>query len=110
MNDVDFGKVDVVTILDALHYFDHALQRRVLERIRDAVGPGGLFITRVGDASAGLPFKLSNWVDHLVTFSRGLNGVSNIFNIQYQLTRRLSVQAQTGTENAIDLFYTFEFR
>ncbi|WP_079417426.1 translocation/assembly module TamB domain-containing protein [Thiomonas intermedia] len=46
----------------------------------------------------------------LVTFSRGLNGVSNIFNIQYQLTRRLSVQAQTGTENAVDLFYTFEFR
>lgn len=71
MNQVDFGEVDVVTILDALHYFDHALQRRVLERIRDAVGPGGLFITRVGDASAGLPFKLSNWVDHLVTFSRG---------------------------------------
>ena len=46
----------------------------------------------------------------LVTFSRGLDGVSNIFNIQYQLTRRLSVQAQTGTENAVDLFYTFEFR
>lgn len=71
MNDVDFGQCNVVTILDALHYFDHARQRQVLERIRAAVGPGGLFITRVGDASAGLPFRLSNWVDHLVTFSRG---------------------------------------
>lgn len=71
MNQVDFGQVDVVTILDALHYFDHELQRSVLGRIRDAVGPGGLFITRVGDASAGLPFKLSSWVDQVVTFSRG---------------------------------------
>lgn len=71
MNAVDFGQCDVVTILDALHYFDHDLQRRVLERIRDAVGPGGRFITRVGDKAAGLPFKLSMWVDHVVTFSRG---------------------------------------
>ena len=71
MNLVDFGQCDVVTILDALHYFDHARQRRVLERIREALGPCGLFVTRVGDAAAGLPFKLSNWVDHLVTFSRG---------------------------------------
>lgn len=71
MNAVDFGHCDVVTILDALHYFDFDLQRRVLERIRDAVGPGGRFITRVGDQSAGLPFKLSMWVDQVVTFSRG---------------------------------------
>ena len=71
MNHVDFGHVDVVTILDALHYFDHTQQRRVLERIRGALGPTGLLITRVGDAAAGLPFKLSNWVDHAVTFSRG---------------------------------------
>ncbi len=46
----------------------------------------------------------------LVSFSRGLDGVSSIFTIQYQLTRRLSVQTQTGTENAVDLFYTFEFK
>jgi len=71
MNAVDFGHCDVVTILDALHYFEFDLQRRVLERIRDAVGLGGCFITRVGDQAAGMPFKLSMWVDHVVTFSRG---------------------------------------
>ena len=32
----DFGKVDVVTILDALHYFDHAGQEDVLRRIHAA--------------------------------------------------------------------------
>jgi cyclopropane fatty-acyl-phospholipid synthase-like methyltransferase len=71
MNHADFGQVDVVTILDALHYFDHANQKRVLRRIHAALPPGGLFLTRIGDASAGLPFHISNWVDHVVTFARG---------------------------------------
>ena len=71
MNKVDFGQVDVVTILDALHYFDHAHQKDVLRRIRAALPPGGLFLTRVGDASAGLPYHICNWVDHTVTFVRG---------------------------------------
>ena len=71
MNQVDFGQVDVVTILDALHYFDHDRQRAVLQRIRAALPPGGLFLTRVGNASAGLPYHLCNWVDHAVTFVRG---------------------------------------
>jgi SAM-dependent methyltransferase len=71
MNQADFGHPDVVTILDALHYFDHARQVAVLQRIRAALPAGGLFLTRIGDASAGLPFHISNWVDHAVTFARG---------------------------------------
>ena len=71
MNHADFGQVDVVTILDALHYFDHANQKKVLQRIHAALPAGGLFLTRIGDASAGLPFHISNWVDHVVTFARG---------------------------------------
>lgn len=71
MNQVDFGHPDGITILDALHYFDHAQQLQVLQRIRQALPPGGLFLTRIGDASAGLPFHVSNWVDHVVTFLRG---------------------------------------
>jgi cyclopropane fatty-acyl-phospholipid synthase-like methyltransferase len=71
MNQADFGRPDVVTILDALHYFDHAQQVAVFRRIRAALPAGGLFLTRIGDASAGLPFHISNWVDHAVTFARG---------------------------------------
>ena len=67
----DFGQVDVVTILDALHYFDHDGQADVLRRIHHALPPGGLFLTRIGDVSAGLPYHVSNWVDHIVTFARG---------------------------------------
>lgn len=68
---VAFGQADVVTILDALHYIDHARQKDVLKRIRAALPAGGLFLTRVGDAGAGLPFHICNWVDHAVTFVRG---------------------------------------
>ncbi len=71
MTTADFGHADVITILDALHYFDHARQKDVIRRIRAALPPGGLFLTRVGDASAGLPYHLCNWVDHAVTFIRG---------------------------------------
>lgn len=71
MNEADFGRPDVITILDALHYFDHAQQEAVLRRIHAALPAGGLFLTRIGDAGAGLPFHVSNWVDHAVTFARG---------------------------------------
>jgi len=71
MTKADFGSADVITILDALHYFDHSHQKDVIRRIRAALPAGGLFLTRVGDASAGLPYHLCNWVDHAVTFIRG---------------------------------------
>ena len=68
---VDLGEADVVTILDALHYIDHGRQADLLGRIRAALPAGGLFLTRVGDAGAGLPHHICNWVDHAVTFVRG---------------------------------------
>ncbi|WP_428826226.1 class I SAM-dependent methyltransferase [Azonexus sp. IMCC34842] len=71
MCEVDFGQADVVTILDALHYIDHARQQDVIRRIRAALPAGGLFLTRVGDAGAGLRYHICNWVDRTVTFVRG---------------------------------------
>jgi len=70
MTQVNVDPVDTVTILDALHYVDRAAQERLLRRIRAALPPGGLFLTRVGDAAAGWPFLVSNWVDRAVTLAR----------------------------------------
>lgn len=67
----DFGKADIVVILDVLHYVDIAAQDDVLRRVRDALLPGGCLLLRIGDAAAGLPFRLSFWVDHVVSFVRG---------------------------------------
>lgn len=67
----DFGQADVVLILDVLHYVGYEAQRDVLRRVRDALAPGGTLLLRVGDAAAGLPFRISNWVDAVVFFLRG---------------------------------------
>lgn len=67
----DFGKSDVVVILDVLHYISYEVQEDVLRRIRASLPTGGTFITRIGDAAGGLPFHYSNWVDRAVFFLRG---------------------------------------
>lgn len=69
--DTDFGEADAVVILDVLHYIDRAAQEAVLDRVRSALRPGGVLLLRIGDAGGGLPFKISNWVDHVVTWVRG---------------------------------------
>lgn len=71
IREVDFGEADVVTILDVLQYIDFARQEDILRRVHAALPAGGVFVTRIGDADAGLPFHLCNWVDHAVTFVRG---------------------------------------
>lgn len=67
----DFGEVDVVTILDVIHYLPLAAQDDVLRRIRAALHPGGMLVMRVGDAAAGWPFRLSRWADQAITLGRG---------------------------------------
>ena len=71
MRAVDFGQADMVVIMDVLHYVDFAAQDDVLRRVRDALPPNGVLLTRIGDASGGLGFRLSNWVDRTVAFFRG---------------------------------------
>ncbi|HEY0879518.1 MAG TPA: translocation/assembly module TamB domain-containing protein [Zeimonas sp.] len=45
----------------------------------------------------------------LVTYEQGLRGVWNLLRIQYEITDRLSLRAQTGTDTALDLLYSFGF-
>jgi SAM-dependent methyltransferase len=71
MRDTDFGESDVVVILDVLHYISIAQQDALLQRVRRALAPRGTLLLRVGDAAGGLPFRVSVWVDRVVTFVRG---------------------------------------
>lgn len=71
MCNTDFGLTDAVVILDVLHYVPIPAQDAVLQRVRDSLVPGGVLLLRVGDAAGGLPFAVSNWVDHVVTRLRG---------------------------------------
>ena len=71
MCQADFGRADAVVILDVLHYVPVPAQDEVLRRVRAALEPGGVLLLRVGDAAGGLPFRISNWVDFVVTTLRG---------------------------------------
>ena len=73
-----FPQVDVVTILDVLHYFDQAAQAAVLRKVRECLRPGGTLVIRVGDAGQGWRFELSRRVDQAVTWVRG-HGWSQLY-------------------------------
>ncbi len=45
----------------------------------------------------------------LVTYEQGLRGVWNLLRIQYEITDRLSLRAQTGTDTALDLLFSLSF-
>ena len=66
-------KAHTAVILDVLHYVSYSAQEDVLRRVFDALMSRGLLILLIGDAAGGLGFKVSNWVDHVVTLVRGHN-------------------------------------
>lgn len=71
MRTFDFGRADVVVILDVLHYVGHADQEALLRRVHAALRPGGVLLARIGDAAGGWPFRASVAVDHAVALARG---------------------------------------
>lgn len=71
MRQTPFAPADVVVIFDVLHYVTIAEQDAVLARVRSALPAGGRLLLRVGDASPGPRFRLSQIVDRLVTLGRG---------------------------------------
>lgn len=71
MRTTPLDNADVIAILDVLHYVPFEDQDALLDRIRAALGSGGVFITRVGHAGAGLRFKISQAVDACISFIQG---------------------------------------
>jgi SAM-dependent methyltransferase len=71
MRFAELRDADAIAILDALHYIPYADQDIMLDRIRAALGSGGLFVTRIGDAGGGLRFVLSQIADCVISFTQG---------------------------------------
>ena len=44
-----------------------------------------------------------------LSYERGLSGLWNLVRLQYDITNRLSLRAQSGSENALDLLYFWWF-
>ena len=71
MRQADLSNTDVIAILDVLHYIPLAEQDQMLDHIRAALDTGGLFVIRVGDASSGVRFAVSQAVDFVISFAQG---------------------------------------
>lgn len=71
MRHTDLPPCDLVVILDVLHYVDHAAQDALLQRVRDALSPNGRLLLRVGDMADARGYRVSQWVDLIVTWVRG---------------------------------------
>lgn len=71
MRHTELPPCDLVVILDVLHYVDHAAQDALLMRVRDALRPNGRLLLRVGDMDDLRGFRVSQWVDLVVTWVRG---------------------------------------
>ena len=74
MREAALPPCELVVVLDVLHYVDYAAQAALLARVRDALRAGhgdGRLLLRVGNAGAQWGYRASQWVDRVVTWSRG---------------------------------------
>ncbi len=88
---------------------------------RDEIGsarlgpPGVMGSPQSGTSASGLARQevvtVSKRLSSRLTFSyeRGLNGLWNLIRLQYDISNRLSLRAQSGSENALDLLYFWWF-
>lgn len=71
MRKADMSNTDVIAILDVLHYIPIEEQDQMLDQIRAALMPGGIFVTRVGNAGNSLRFRISQLTDRCISFVQG---------------------------------------
>ena len=61
----------------------------------------------VGDNVVSIGKRLGSRL--YVTYEQGLRGVWNLLRVQYDITERLSLRGQAGSESALDLLYRYSF-
>lgn len=65
------GRAATLIVLDVLHYVDAARQEQVLDRIAEALEPGGEALIRVADANGSLGYHVTLWADRIMCVVRG---------------------------------------
>ncbi|RXZ43871.1 class I SAM-dependent methyltransferase [Crenobacter cavernae] len=70
MRELTLSPVDVVVLMDVMHYVAPADQRKLLARAHAALRPDGILLLRVGDAGAGWRYRYSALIDTLVCWLR----------------------------------------
>jgi SAM-dependent methyltransferase len=71
LRDAKLQPAEVIVMLDVLHYISYEEQDSLLDRIRTVLGRGGLFVTRVGNASGSLRFRFTQITDRCAALAQG---------------------------------------
>jgi translocation and assembly module TamB len=93
--------------------FGYASDTGQSDAVTDAGSPTGLpgssssSTVQANEKVFTLGKKLSDRLS--VSYEKSLEGVWNLLRLQYEISNRLSLRAQTGTESALDLIYFFTF-
>ena len=82
----------------------------IQSRIAATLGVDEIGVTGLGGTDGGLLTVGKQISSRLrVSFEQGLMRTATLLKIRYNVYKRVDLQLQTGTESAIDLFYTFSF-
>jgi translocation and assembly module TamB len=72
-----------------------------------STGESGSAATSAQDSIVTLGKRLTDRL--FVSYEQSLRGLQNLLRLQYELTERLSVRTKTGTQNAVDLLWTYRY-
>lgn len=81
--------------------------RQATSRVASSGGFSGSTPATTGSQIVSVSKRLS--ANAVLSYEQALGRTENIVKLTVNLTRRLSVVGRTGSDNAIDLFYTFSF-
>ena len=90
LRDAQLQRSDVIALVDVIHYLEPAAQDVLLRKIANALAPGGLFLFRICDMSAGWSAQLTRAGDHFATLTKG------------RLPRRLHGRSATDWKRALE--------
>ncbi|MFZ4761129.1 MAG: translocation/assembly module TamB domain-containing protein, partial [Burkholderiaceae bacterium] len=72
-----------------------------------SIGGSGSSSTSAQDSVVTLGKRLSQRL--FVSYEQSLRGLENLLRLQYEITERLSVRGRAGTQNGIDLLWTYRY-
>ncbi len=82
----------------------------IQSRIAATLGVDEVGVSGIGGDKGGLLTVGKQISSKLrVTFEQGLTKAATLVKLRYNVYNHIDVQVQTGTESAVDLFYTFSF-
>ena len=70
-------------------------------------GESGSAASSAQDSIVTLGKRLSERL--FVSYEQSVRGLQNLLRLQYEITERLSVRTKVGTENSVDLLWTYRY-